>query len=231
MATENNELMPGSIPAAKKTCIFKKINALTYINILLFCGMVTLYALHFAGVGFAGRKPTNQQQAGTEIPGIDASARIAYIDSELLMENYELAKKLRADFEAERTRMENDLSRRQRNFQAEVEQFQRDVQSGRANLELAQAKEQELMQKQQELIQLNETFTNRLMQKEVEMNRELHNKLSEFLKRYNVEHGFDYILGFSPGGGILYANTQLEITDDVLIKLNAEYLAEQEAGN
>jgi len=225
MTTEIKYQKSGTSPEETKKCIFKRIGAFTYVNILLLLGLIALYALHFTGFGIVG-KGTVMPQQGDQANNINAvSARIAYIDSELLMENYEFAIKLRADFEIERTRMENDLGRRQRSFQTEVEQFQRDVQSGMANIELAQAKERELMQRQQELIQLNETFTNRLMQKEVEMNQQLLDKLSEFLKRYNVEYGFDYILGFSPGGGILYANTQHDITNDVLAKLNAEYQA------
>ncbi|HSV88854.1 MAG TPA: OmpH family outer membrane protein [Bacteroidales bacterium] len=228
MTNENKDKKPGVAPEAKKASIFKKINAVTYIIVVLFLAVAGLYVLHFTGTGISGRiseerlKPDPENLIGAEY------ARIAYINSDFLMQNYEFAIKLRANFEAERTRMENDLSRRQRSFQAEVEQFQRDVQSGMADLELAQAKERELMQRQQELLQINETFSNRLMQREVEMNQELLDKLNEFLSRYNVEYGYDYILGFTPGGGILYANTRHDITNDVLTRLNEEYLEGQE---
>ena len=37
---------------------------------------------------------------------------------------------------------------------------------------------------------------------------------------------FDYILGFTKGGNILYANDTLDVTNDVIRELNAAYLKE-----
>lgn len=194
------------------------------LNIIFLCSIIILFALYFLG-----NKQIKQTEQGEEISQLaekisDGKASIAYINSVQLMEEYELAKKLRQDFEAEQTRLDNDLSRRQRNFQTEVEKFQRDVQAGTISIERAQALERELMAKQQELVQLNEQYTNRLMQKEIDMNNELLEKISEFLGRYNQAYGFDYILGYTRGGGILYASQQHDITADVLLKLNAEFL-------
>lgn len=206
----------------------KKINYLLLLNLLLFCGLLVLYGLHF----FADRQKAGKA-GGEEITELaekisEGKASIAFINSAKLMEEFEMAKKLRADFQAEQTRLDNDLKRRQRNFQAEVEKFQRDIQAGTISVDRAQALEQELMVKQQELYQLNDQFSNQLMQKEMEMNNALLEKISEFLTRYNQEFGYDYILGFTRGGGILYASEQHDITADVLLKLNAEYLATPE---
>ncbi len=213
-------------PAQQKTAK-PKINLQWVLNIVLLGGLLVLFALHFFG-----NRQTKDKAQGDQITELaekisEGKASIAYINSAKLMEEYELAKKLRQDFEAEQTRLDNDLSRRQRSFQAEVEKFQRDVQAGSIGMERAQALEQELMAKQQELIQLNEQFTNRLMQKEVDMNNELLEKISEFLSRYNQAYNYDFILGYTRGGGILYASQQHDITAVVLQKLNAEYLLNQ----
>lgn len=225
MVTENSNQTQeeSAVPVAKNA--EKKINYTTIINLVLFIGLIVLYALYFAG--FKGTTSQQQEEQISELAEkLDAGqSNIAYINSERLMDEYELAKKMREELKNEQSRMENDLARRQRSFQAEVEKFQRDIQAGTISMELAQAKEQSLMDLRDELFQLNETFSNRLMQKEMDMNIELLEKISDFLKRYNMEQGFDFILGYSLGGGILFANEELDITDEILTKLNAEYLA------
>jgi adenine deaminase len=84
------------------------------------------------------------------------------------------------------------------------------------SMENAQRKEQELMQMRDDLMQLNDTYTSRLMTKELEMNTELYGKITELLDRYSKEAGYDYILGFSIGGGILYASAQHDITNIII---------------
>lgn len=227
MTNENQNIMPEEASLPEKKAVSKKVSYTTVINLVLFCGLIVLYALYFAGIRGNASK-TQEEQISTLAEKVkEGTANIAFISSDRLMENYELAKKMREEFDQEQTRLENDLARRQRGFQSEVEKFQRDIQAGTISMDRAQAKEQELMQQQQELYQLNESFTNRLMQKEVEMNAKLLEKITEFLTRYNEAHGYDYILGFSRGGGILYASQQHDITDDVLEKLNAEHLINQ----
>lgn len=224
MTTEDqNTNQEQTIPAVEKPAE-RKVNYTTVINLVLFIGLIILYGLYFFGVRGSGKKEDISNLAEKVFEG---TANIAYISSDSLMAHYELAIKMRQEFEQEQKNLENDLSRRQRNFQSEVEKFQRDIQAGTISIELAQAKEQELMQTQQELYQLNDSFSSRLMQKEMEMNNELLENITEFLSRYNKDFNYDYILGFSRGGGILYAKDQHDITIDVLTRLNEEYLEKQ----
>ncbi|NLM93574.1 MAG: OmpH family outer membrane protein [Bacteroidales bacterium] len=220
MTTEDQNMSQEEILHSEVKPAGRKIGFSTWINLVLFLGLIVLYALYFTGIR---GKEAREEVAGLEAEIEAGTAQIAYISSDSLMAHYELAKKMRDDFDAEQTKLENDLSRRQRNFQSEVEKFQRDIQAGSISMELAQAKEQELMQVQQEIYQLNESFSSRLMEKEMEMNKELLDKITEFLSRYNEDQGYDYILGFSRGGGILYAKEKYDITNDVLQKLNQEY--------
>ena len=221
MTTETGTQGAIEQPAFEKNETKKGFPLLTVIQLVLLAGLIVLYVLFFAG---KKQLATDDQQMHAIEDRIEAAASaIAYVRSEQLMEEYGLAKKMREEFELEQLRMENDLNRRQRTFQTEVESFQRSINAGTISMEQAQVKEQELMLKQQELIQLNDTYRERLATKEFEMNVELLEKISDFLDRYNKEAGYDYILGYSRGGGILHANPKHDITVQVLEKLNAEY--------
>ncbi len=192
------------------------------INIVLFVGLVVLYVLQFGGFAGETDEPALPAVAVERQPD-QAGNLIAFVDNEVLMEDYLLAVKMSADFEAEQRRLENDLDRRQRNFQIEVERFQRDIERGHVSMEEAQMLEQELMRQQQDLYQLSDTYRDRLARKEFEMNSELLDKIKGFLDHYNEGKRYDFILGYARGGGILHANKAYNITDEVLRLLNEEY--------
>ncbi len=192
------------------------------INVVLFLGLVVLYGLHFMG------SPVGEEQDAGEIPVVErkideATHAIAYVNNEILMEQYTMAIDMRADFETEQRQLETDLERRQRTFQNDVERFQQQIQAGTIDMEEAQLMEQELMQRQQDLMQLNETYMDRLARKERELNEELLDRISDFLERYNRDQGYDFILGYSRGGGILFADQAYDVTAEVLDQLNYEY--------
>lgn len=208
-----------------------KIPNVTLLNIVLLVGLLVLYALQFYP---DSTQPLPQtEETAAEVAGMadiiaDGAFNIAFVHSDSLMENYRLAIRMREEFDAEQRRLENQLSRRQRNFQEEVESFQSRAQLGLLSREEAQVKEQELMLEQQEIMQLNEDFSSRLMRKEMEMNQELYQRITDLLERFNQQMGYDYILGFSPGGGILYAKQRHDITHEIIRRLNEEYDASQE---
>lgn len=55
------------------------------------------------------------------------------------------------------------------------------------------------------------------------MNLRLVDSVTAFLKRFNRQYKFDYIMGYKSGGEILVTNDTLDITIPVLEALNKEY--------
>ncbi len=206
-------------PAANSNGGPFKFNFVNIINLVMFAGLIVLGGLYFTGIQEQGSSaaPANVQMPD---PG---SANIAYVNSQKLMDGYNLAESMRLEFESEQKQMEDDLANRQRTFQAEVEKFQKEVTSGMMGSEQAQMKEQQLMQKQQELMQLNDQYSNSLAEKEVTMNNQLFETINAFLEKYNSEKGYDFILSYSRGGNVLFAKDSLDITDEILERMNAEH--------
>lgn len=229
MSTENNQgetnqMSKEEVGVSKRS----KIPNVTIINVVLLVGLLVLYALYFyPTLTSPNATVLADESAQIEEKIAGEALDIAYVNSDTLMSKYTLAKKMRADFETEQKRLENDLKNKQTSFQTDVETFQRQIQQGSISMEEGQAREQELMQRQQEIIQLNDTYSNRLMMQEMEMNQDLYQKITDLLGRYNQEMDYDYILGFSPGGGILYASKKHDITEDILKRLNDEHDANQ----
>jgi len=229
--SEENKNNETNQPQTTETIPAKsKLPNATIINVVLFVGLLVLYVLHFYPTGKSDQTMNEveaEEFAELQERIADGAFNIAFVQSDSLMANYKLAQRLRSDFEAEQRRLEGDLQRKQRSFQEDVESFQRQVQLNILSGQNAQNKEQELMLRQQELIQLNDTYTNRLMLREMDINKELYKRITDLLENLNKEMNYDYILGFSQGGGILHAHKKHDITALVLRLLNQEY----ESGN
>ena len=75
----------------------------------------------------------------------------------------------------------------------------------------------------QQSLQLREqSLTSQLLKEQEEFNTKLKKDLDSFLKEYNKDKKFDYILSYSSLGGsqILLANPTYNITDDVIKGMN-----------
>ncbi|MFO8066762.1 MAG: OmpH family outer membrane protein [Bacteroidales bacterium] len=187
------------------------------LNIVLLIGLIALYIMFFTmgktTISGNGKDADKKERIEEKL------LSVAYVDSDDLIDNFYLSDVLTTELDAERRRMENEFSRKQRKFQEEVEKFQRDVQTSAISADNAQQKEQELMAAQQELYELNEIYSERLLAKEMEMQTQLTDSISAFLERFNSDKDYDLIFGYARGGGILFANPELDITEEVMEEL------------
>ena len=108
--------------------------------------------------------------------------------------------------------------------------FQRKVQNNAfLSLERAENEEQRLRQKEQELQELNNQLSNTLARQQNQMNRELRDTITNFLDEYTQKHPFKLVLSNTMGDNVLFAHEALNITGDIINKLNERYeMAEEE---
>ncbi len=191
-----------------------KFSVFAAINFITLIAVVILFVLHFTNSSQTAMIETSSKDS-TATEGV----RIVHVNSDEIVEQYYLTDILKNDFEKEKKSLENEFVRRQRTFQKDVETFQTNVQQGKISNENAMKRERELMLTQQELYELNESFTERLMMLEMEMQKQITDSLTTFLARYNQKKNYDYILGYARGGGILFANPGVDITQDVIEEL------------
>lgn len=188
-------------------------------NIVLMLGLIVLYILHFTG-----KKEQAAQPGLTQLPAESNSGmRIAYIDSDSLMERYEMVPEMIASYEASTRGKESTLRQRQREFEQRVNDFQQRMQSGSISMEIAQITEQQLMKEQQELMELRDGLAEQLAKEEYEMNLKLWDIVSKFLEDYNRTRQFDLIFNYKHGTNLFLANQAFNITNEVVELLNQEY--------
>jgi outer membrane protein len=85
-----------------------------------------------------------------------------------------------------------------------------------------ESQQNELLQEQANIQQLEQDLTEKLMMKQADLNAELLDSVSNFIKEFNNGR-YVLILGSVTGGGILYAEPDMDITNEVVTQLNERY--------
>ena len=150
------------------------------------------------------------------------SALIAYVDLDTLEVKYEFWQKKKAEFETRQKNMEAELDRMGRNFQSQMEEFQRKAQAGSYTQSEGEAAQRKLADLQQSLEKKHESMTNQLLKEQQDFNKDLQTRLDNYLAEFNKYKKYAYILSYSKGtGSILYADPNMDITNEVIEGLNA----------
>ncbi len=193
---------------------------LLILNIVIILGLVVLYILFFtrgSSVESAGAKSLKKINSG--------SLAIAYVNSDSILSNYALVKKMRGDLTAKSSRLEAEIAGKQKAYEKDAAYFQEQVKNKSISDQSAQEVYQSLMKEQQQIVNLRDKYSADLQQHEFNLNVMLLDSVTNFLKRYNTKFRFDYILGYNKGGNIYLANDTLNITNDVIREINKEYFA------
>lgn len=152
--------------------------------------------------------------------------KIVYINSDSLSQKYEYFKDIRSKLEAKVKKAQADLQAKSQAFQREVAEYQQKA----PNLSAAerQATEEKLARKQDELSRLDQNASSSIQQDESSEFNNVYNKITEFLKKHASDNGYTLVLTYSKSNPtVLYADSKLEITNEVVKQLNEEYKKEK----
>lgn len=181
-------------------------------------GVIILYILHFT--------KGDDQDAVAVIPvqGIQGTTlSVVFVNTDSINAHYEFVKTLRSDLESTGKRLQKEVLGEQAALEKEAEEFQKQMASNQITEDKARLVYEQLMQRQQNLMEKKEKYTQQVAELELDMNIRLVDSVTAFLKRFNRQYGFDYILGYKTAGEILVANDTLDITGAVLDALNKDY--------
>lgn len=158
--------------------------------------------------------------------GSDNQNDIVYVNIDTLMEKYQYfkdsQKKLESQFENSQKEIDNKL----RQLQEKIVGYQQRAQEmTRQQLEEA---ERSLGAEQEALMKRKDQMTRTLAKAEEDLNIQLRNKINSYLENLAKANGYKFILSFNTTGlGMLYGDTNLDITRQVVTELNEAYLAEK----
>jgi outer membrane protein len=179
-----------------------------------------LYYLHFSNPSAGVDSQKESKPKAISMPKIKLkSTPLVYVNADSLWENFTLVKQMRKEMEFEKKKFETK-------FEADYHKLESDYLALRDKAEtLSQEegmmKQQELMAREQKLTEFRQTESERLAKLEADKTDKIQKTITEYLTEQYSKSNYAYILGYSAGGGILFANDSLEITNEVVDGLNA----------
>ena len=155
--------------------------------------------------------------------GNTTSLKIAYIEIDTLMSQYNFCKDYTIVMNKKGENIRATLTQKERALQNKAAELQNKYETNQfTTKEQVEQAQLTLQRQQQDLQELSDRLTNEFANEQNKYNQEMRDSIQSFLKDYNKKKHFDYILS-KAGDNILVANPLYDITDDVVKGLNKRY--------
>jgi outer membrane protein len=188
-------------------------NWLIASNIVLFVLVGVLFYMQYNSCS----APVVNKSSSAKVSTAGNDFKIAYFEMDSIENNFHMVKEMKAELNKKEESITNELTRLEKQFRAKGNEYQSRAESMTpAQGEMAN---KDMMQMQQHIQSrkqaLDQEYQDFLMRK----TRDIKNKIEEYLKGYNENNKFSYIVAYEPGL-FYYRDTMYNITNDVLKGLN-----------
>ncbi len=191
-------------------------NTSLLLIVILFIAVAGLYILHFSG-----NKLNGSGSVGSDEGAGSSELKIAYIKVDSLVVNYDFAQEMHDGFTRQQEAFSKEYSDKRSRFETQAAAFQEKVQRGGfLTQERAMQERDRLMGEEQQITRLDQELSTKLSQIQADNNKQLLDSLMTYLKIYNKDKKYSYILN---AGEILVGDDAYNITKEVLVNMNARY--------
>ena len=187
-----------------------------------------LSAALVAGLFFAGcNNATPVAATDTQADTTAAAGSIVFFNIDKVVESYDMANDLRSVVETKVSGIQSEIDRRGNKLQKDANDFQNKMDKGLLTTSVANAQYQKLQQQQNDYQQYVVRKQQEMQEEQQVMLNQIMNAIAEYVQQYNTTKQYALILTTS--GDILPApvvtgSATLDITDEILAGLNAEYV-------
>ena len=191
-------------------------NISTFLSILALVAIGVLYYLYFKGEKKSvANHSTKQTNAGK------GDFRIAYFDIDSLQEKYQYFKDVSGEMKTKEAGLASQMDALQNSYQKRLKELQ---EKGPTMTQAeGEAAQREVAQMQQKFQQRQMSMEQDLKKHQVDVMTDVRNKIENYLKDYNKEKGYAFILSYEPGFMLYYRDSVYDITNDVIKGLNEQY--------
>lgn len=200
-------------------------NVSLILNVILLLAVAILFYLHFSGKNTTGPAKIASSQKQAVSNGGSDDFKIAYFEMDSVNNNFVLIKDVKSELSKEEEKINTELTRLQKSYNDRITHYQgqannmSQVESEKANRDILQLQDK-IRSTKQNMEQRYQDLYMRKMQ-------DVKSKVEDYLKEYNRDKGYSYILAYEPGF-IFYRDSALNITSDLINGLNAKYKKNKE---
>lgn len=194
-------------------------NISTYLSILALVAVGVLYYLHFKEEKKSVVHTSRNVSKGT------GDFRIAYFDIDSLQEKYEYFKDVSGQMKQKEASLSSQMDALQNSYQKRLKELQE--KGPTMTQSEGEAAQREVAQMQQKFQQRQMSMEQDLKKHQVDLMTDVRKKIENYLKEYNKEKGYAFILSYEPGFMLYYKDSLYDITSDVIDGLNEQYKKEK----
>ena len=162
------------------------------------------------------------EKASTEQAPSSAGSKIAYVEVDSLMSQYNFCKDYTKILEVKGNNIQKTLASKQQALQAAAANFQQKIQQNALTREQAEAIQAGLQKQSNDVQGLQQRLSNEFAAEQAKYNKALHDSIAHYLAAYNKDKKYSIILSKS-GDNLLYADKAYDITNEVINGLNKAY--------
>lgn len=187
-------------------------------NINLILNVILLIAVVYLFIEINKLKKSAPADSASPVTVSGAPASIVFVNTDSLLNNMDFYKNLKTQLEKKQDNIQSVIENRAKQLEDEVRSYQ---EKGATMSEAERANEEErLGRKQEEIVNYRKQMLGNLSDEEDALNDSLHTNILNYLKEFNQNKNYKYILGYQKGGGILLADDSLDITQQVIKGIN-----------
>lgn len=153
-----------------------------------------------------------------------ASGAIVYFRLDQVVNEYDMANEQRSVLEAKAAAIQQDIERRGNKLQNEMNSFQEKYQKGLMTTSVARQKGEELQRQEQEFNQFLAQKEQEMQEEQIVLMNNIMDAIQTYVEKFNAEKGYAMILASSAGQPVVVASASLDVTQDIISGLNAEYV-------
>ena len=196
-------------------------------NTPLILSIISLVAVIALGIiSFTGKGSASEAKSGENAPAAGSGA-IVYFNLDRVLNEYDMANDLRSVVESKAQGIQEEVNRRGNKLQNDVNSFQEKINKGLITRSVAEVQGQKLEQQRNDF----NNFANQKTQEIAEDQQVMMNNIGDALKTFLDKYASDnsYAMVIATQGDILpapvaAADSSLDVTDDIIVKLNDEYV-------
>lgn len=202
---------------------------LTIINIVLIIAVAALFVLHFlpndkSTTNNLPKDNNAMDQEDTE--QFDSSSiikplKIAFVNSDTVAKYYDFTRVVEEDLQSKQSSAEYQVKKLYKKYEKMKGQLEKEyaiLGDNELNTRI-----QELQKLEQEIMEKEQSLSSSLANKEYEVTSMYVIQTHIFMQKIGKELGYDYVFSFRLGGQMLYADPELDITYEVVERLNQAY--------
>lgn len=148
-------------------------------------------------------------------------SRVVYVDAIKVLAGYKGMATAKKEFESKVSQWRANLDTLKLELESKLSEYE-------AKHTRLSSKEKELMEelleaKRGQYENYETLIAEKINKEDQELTTKVYSKVNDYLKRYGEQKGYSFILAANQYGSIVYADSAVNITDEVIAGLNHEY--------